>query len=162
MKPSLSDEAVLAQIASARRAPLDEEPRAESAGYDAQQDLVMLRLNNGAYFAFPPQRVQALYGASASDLSAVEVSPSGLGLRWDSLDVDLSVPALLQGMFGTREWMRQLGAAGGAVRSEAKAKAARINGLKGGRPRKTAESTYALANIPPAELRAKTTGAKKS
>jgi hypothetical protein len=49
------------------------------------------------------------------------------------------VPALLQGVFGSKSWMaRHLGSAGGRARSDAKAEAARTNGRKGGRPRKTA------------------------
>jgi len=87
-------------------------------------------------FAFPPELGQGLRGARATDLASVDASPSGLGLRWEKLDVDLLVPALLQGMFGTKAWMRELARAGGAARSEAKARASRLNGMKGGRPRK--------------------------
>jgi hypothetical protein len=50
-----------------------------------------------------------------------------------------NVPALLQGVFGSKNWMaRQLGANGGRSRTDAKVAAARENGLKGGRPRKRA------------------------
>jgi hypothetical protein len=60
-------------------------------------------------------------------------------LRWASLDVDLYVPALVAGIFGTRSWMtRELAAIAGRSKSAAKAAAARANGKKGGRPRKVA------------------------
>jgi hypothetical protein len=48
------------------------------------------------------------------------------------------MPGLLDGIFGTRAWMSRIGAQGGAVRSEAKARAVRANGAKGGRPKKAA------------------------
>jgi hypothetical protein len=64
----------------------------------------------------------------------------GRGLHWEPLDVDLSVPGLLAGLFGTRAYMdRQRAARAGAATSAAKAAAARRNGAKGGRPRKAAK-----------------------
>jgi hypothetical protein len=53
------------------------------------------------------------------------------------LDADLWLPALLEGVFGSRRWMAaRLGARGGKAKSKAKARAARANGKLGGRPRK--------------------------
>jgi hypothetical protein len=142
MANRLSDEEVLAQIEAARaQAAVDTEVRAKSARYDRKTRRIMVNLTNGALFGFPADMGQGLQGASPEELAAVEVSPSGLGLHWERLDADLSVPALLQGMFGTKAWMRELARAGGSARSEAKANAARKNGLKGGRPRKQVDST---------------------
>jgi hypothetical protein len=50
--------------------------------------------------------------------------------------VDHYIPAVLGGVVGTRRWMSEIGRRGGMVRSAAKARAARMNGRKGGRPRK--------------------------
>ena len=87
--------------------------------------------------SFAPRLAEGLAGASAEDLAAIEVSPSGLGLHWPRLDTDLYVPALLRGLLGSPRWMAaQLGAAGGRALSPAKAVAARENGRKGGRPRR--------------------------
>ncbi len=48
-------------------------------------------------------------GAMVSDRpSVIEVTPLGYGLHWEALDVDLSVPSLLKGVYGTRAWMEQL------------------------------------------------------
>jgi hypothetical protein len=41
-------------------------------------------------------------------LAQIEVFPGGIGLRWDTLDVDLSVTGLVSGVFGTRRWMRKI------------------------------------------------------
>jgi len=51
--------------------------------------------------------VQDLHGASPDDLARVEVGGVGFNLRWAALDVDLYVPALVAGIFGTRTWMAQ-------------------------------------------------------
>ena len=70
----------------------------------------------------------------------MEVDGLGFNLHWPALDVDLYVPALVAGIFGTQAWMtRQLARAAGQATSPAKAAAARSNGAKGGRPRKAAQ-----------------------
>ncbi|MDX2223212.1 MAG: DUF2442 domain-containing protein, partial [Rhodospirillaceae bacterium] len=64
---------------------------------------------------------------------------AGYGLHWPDLDVDLSVPGLLAGLFGTRAYIDRLRARrAGSATSKAKSAAARRNGAKGGRPRKVA------------------------
>lgn len=110
------------------------EPRAASARYDAGIGRVIVELTNGCSLVFPPGLVQGLAGAPAESLAKVTVTPAGGGLHWEDLDVDLSVPNLALGILGTRAWMRELGRRGGERRSPAKARAARNNGQKGGRP----------------------------
>jgi hypothetical protein len=115
------------------------EPRAASARYDQATGRVMVDLVNGCAYAFPTQLVQELHGASHGDLANVEVDGLGFNLHWPALDVDLYVPALVSGIFGTRAWMaREMARAAGRTTSPAKAAAARSNGAKGGRPRKIA------------------------
>jgi hypothetical protein len=82
---------------------------------------------------------QGLENATPAELAMIEISPMGDGLHWPAIDADLYVPALMQGIFGSKTWMaRNLGAAGGRSRTDAKAAAARDNGRKGGRPKKLA------------------------
>jgi hypothetical protein len=65
------------------------------------------------------------------------VEALGLGIHFPRLDADFHVPALLEGVLGSKAWMAaRLGAAGGRARGGAKAAAARANGERGGRPRK--------------------------
>jgi hypothetical protein len=109
------------------------QPRATSARYDRRRGRIVVELTNGATFAFPPALAQGLEVASEEQLMQVEILGMGYGLHWEALDVDLSIPGLLSGIFGTRAFMaRQAGQA----TSKAKAAAARENGAKGGRPRK--------------------------
>ena len=84
------------------------EPRARFARFDRRSRRVIVELRNRAKFIFPPELVEGLGGASLDDLARVDVSPSGAGLHWPTLDVDFSVPALMAGVFGSRTWMRHL------------------------------------------------------
>jgi hypothetical protein len=113
------------------------EPRANAVSYDASRGLVLVELRSGFAFGFPPERVSGLEGASAHDLADVRISPSGDGLHWDDLNVDASLTGLMTSALNLREWAPRFM---GQARSEAKAKAARLNGMKGGRPRRTAKS----------------------
>lgn len=127
------------QIAAARRAAAEadaKEPRVESAHYDKESARLVVNLRSGVTFLVPVAVLEGLAGASHADLAEVEVTPSRAGLRWEKLDADFSVPALVAGVFGSRAWMSELGKRGGSATSEAKAASARANGRKGGRPRK--------------------------
>lgn len=130
----LTDAAIDAALERGRAAHANE-PRAAAVRYDRASGRVIVDLENGCTFAFPPRLAQGLEGASDDQLAAVEILGRGYGLHWEELDVDLSLPGLMAGIFGTKAWMARRA---GQTTSSAKAAAARANGAKGGRPRKTA------------------------
>ena len=104
----LQDENLQRQIANAReKAAVHRlvEPRAEAAYYDRDSGRIVIHLQHGAVFSFLAKLGQGLAGASPDDLASVEVTPSGTGLHWETLDADLSVPALLNGIYGNAAWM---------------------------------------------------------
>ena len=112
-------------------------PRAVSAYHDRASGRVVVELSSKIAVSFRPEDAQGLEHAKAADLAEIEVSPSGFGIHFPRLDADIYVPALLEGFLGSRKWMAaRMGEAGGRSRSRAKKKAARVNGLKGGRPRR--------------------------
>ena len=111
------------------------EPRAAVVRYDSDLGRVMIDLTNGCSFAFPARLVQGLEAATDEQLAQVDILGAGYGLHWEALDVDLSIPGLLAGLFGAKAHMARLA---GQTKSPAKAAAARVNGTKGGRPRKPA------------------------
>jgi hypothetical protein len=137
------DAALQTQINQARQAGevLDEtEPRAVKAWYELTSARVFIEIKNGVVMGFPYQLLEGLELATPEQLAEVEVTPSGYGLYWEGLDVDLGVPQLVAGIFGTRTWMKELGRLGGLVKSTAKAKASQENGKRGDRPRKAKTS----------------------
>lgn len=113
------------------------EPRAAAARYDRRLGRVVVELANRCTFAFPPQLAQGLEAATEEQLAQVEILGAGSGLHWEALDADLSIPGLLAGLFGTQAYLAQQA---GRATSPAKAAAARANGAKGGRPRRSARS----------------------
>ena len=126
------------------------EPRAVKAWYAADTERIFIELNTEIVMGFPYRLLQGLENATPKQLATVEVTPAGYGLHWESLDVDLAVPQLVAGLFGTKAWMAQLGRQGGKSKSVAKAQASRDNGKRGGRPRKTGFSvanTDELSNL---------------
>jgi hypothetical protein len=108
------------------------EPRAAAVTYERDQALVLVHLRSGVAFGFPPERIPGLEKAKHEQLASVRISPSGDGLHWDKLDVHASLTGLIAETLSLREWAPRIM---GQIRSEAKSRAARKNGLKGGRPR---------------------------
>lgn len=141
-KWKLNEKAIKEQIAQAKertRIADTIELRAVEVYYDQGSYRVVVILSNDTDFRFSPSSVQELAGASPDEIAQVEVSPSGRTLRWKKLDADLSLPGLMMGIFGTKMWMAHLGREGGQATSPVKAAAARLNGLKGGRPKKAVD-----------------------
>ncbi len=137
---TIGDQDLDMQIAQAKKAgaaALENEPRAKAVRYSPARRQVVVELTNGCSFIFPVDKAQGLAGASNKDLADVQILGKGFGLHWEKLDADLSIPSLVVGIFGSKAWMRELARRGGASTSPAKATAARANGAKGGRPRKT-------------------------
>lgn len=117
-------------------------PIAVAARYDRRIARVVVTLSSGLLIAFTSRSAQGLERALPSELTDVEVTPSGLGLHFPRLDADVYLPALLEGYLGTKYWMaNRNGRSTTKVTSEAKALAARENGKLGGRPRRK--------NLPP-------------
>ncbi len=139
--PKVSNRVMTSDVeidAAIARANVREESRSHvvSARYRVAGDSIVLTLATGVEVAIPRHLLQGLKDATSKELKVIEIEGPGTGLHWPALDVDHYVPALLAGVFGTRRWMSELGQKGGEVRSPAKAAASRLNGKKGGRPRK--------------------------
>ncbi len=113
------------------------ESRAVKAWYAADTEQIFIELKTEIVIGFPYQQLQGLENATPKQLAEVEITPTGYGLHWESLDVDLGVPQLVAGLFGTKAGMAELGRQGGKSKSVAKQQSSRNNGSLGGRPRKT-------------------------
>lgn len=112
------------------------EPLASGCRFDVADRMIVIEFSLGTEYRFPPRLAQGLQNASDEELANIEIFPSGNALRWPDLDVDMSIPSIMEGLLGNKAWMSALGAKGGRVTSEAKKVASRKNGAKGGRPKK--------------------------
>ena len=133
------DEASFAKANEQGRRLLERGPVATAARYEAGR--IHVELNNGCAFEFPVAHAQGLAGAKVADLRTIQIQAAGLGLHWPKLDADLYVPSLVKGALGSRQWMAEIGAAGGRTTSPTKATASRVNGKLGGRPKKSGLQT---------------------
>lgn len=136
--PDLTDE----ELREARRRgrELLKQPLVVKVSYEEEGDMLTFALNNGASLIVPRTHLQGLEGATATELREGRPIESGLGVEFESLDAHFLVEGLLAGVFGGQTWMRELARRGGLAKSAAKTAAARTNGKKGGRPRKTAQA----------------------
>jgi hypothetical protein len=127
-----------AEIESAllRAAGPDTAPKAIKVEHSADLNLLIISLSNGRRLILPTEDVQGLEYANPEQIQNYELLGKGTGISFPDLDVDLYVPALIEGIYGNRRWMAQLGRKGGAAKTDAKRRASRTNGSKGGRPKR--------------------------
>jgi Protein of unknown function (DUF2442) len=143
----LTDAEILQQIppaCEAEHAARKRGHRARAVRFDRAKRRVVLELSSGVLFAFPVAAIPSLRRASPTQLAQVMTNASGSTLRWDALDVDVSVAGLLLAAVDPAERVRYLASLAGRATSLAKATAARVNGAKGGRPRTTAVGANAI------------------
>jgi hypothetical protein len=105
-----------------------------SVSYDARVDALRLTLSSGVRLSIPRSQIPPLAKANSEKLAALYPGNGGATISQDELDVDVSIPGLLDRIFG-RTIRGYLGRRAGKVSTLAKARAARKNGRKGGRPR---------------------------
>lgn len=123
-------------LAIKRAKNLQSEPRVVEVEYRSGPglNLLILKLSDGRRHVIPREDLQGLQSATREQIARVEIIGNGTGLHWPILNIDLYVPSLLRRTYGTKSWMAEIGRSGGSVNSAAKKRAARANGLKGGRP----------------------------
>jgi hypothetical protein len=124
---------------------LDGEPLAKTAVYIPSIKVLMVGLTNGRRLVLPIEDLQGLENATAKQLQNIEILGRGTGINFPDIDAGFYVPSLIEGVYGNRRWMSELGKRGGSARTEAKQIASRANGAKGGRPRKVVDTRKVAA-----------------
>ncbi|WP_263354460.1 DUF2442 domain-containing protein [Acidicapsa acidisoli] len=129
-----TDAEIEAALETAKRH--DSDPLAQTVEHILGLNLLIVGLSNGRRLVLPIEDVQELGHATHKQIQNYELLGRGTGIHFPDLDVDLYVPALIEGVYGNRRWMAQLGKKGGAAKTKAKRLAAQANGTRGGRPKK--------------------------
>lgn len=110
----------------------------KSAHYDRREDAIVAKLSTGAVLIVPRKRVLGFAAAPPRSLVDLAITPGGEGLWCDSIDDGV----LLEQMLVLAAGETTLGTIGARInaakKSPARAAASRANGMKGGRPRKSA------------------------
>jgi hypothetical protein len=103
--------------------------------YDEARDMIDIHFRCGGTISVPRRSYPGLEKQKPTGPITVL---SGDGLDIEPMDLQVYIPGLILAAFGPRLITRAAMVHAGRQKSEAKAAAARLNGRKGGRPRKTA------------------------
>jgi hypothetical protein len=124
----------------------ENEPRIDTAFYDRDKDAIFITLLNSISIIIPRKKIPELKKITPEQLSGLSLSPLKETLAWDDLDIHIGLKGLIIDYFQLLNWMGPIIAQkNGMVKSEAKAESARLNGAKGGRPRK--EEIISIGNL---------------
>jgi len=115
------------------RGRIDHQFDAKELCYDPQRDVIALTLHNGVRIEHPRASLDELAGLPQEKLAEMRLGPQGQAIEIRSLDIDVSILGINVNAVG----YSVIQSMAGQVRSLKKAAAARANGKKGGRPRKS-------------------------
>lgn len=111
---------------------------------EARMLVLTVALVGGSRVAFPLTRIKSFTSArvrAAGDgVLEVTVEDRGATIAWPKLDIDFSVAEMVPEYLGIVT-LRAAARRAGKTTSQAKTIAARVNGAKGGRPRKIARES---------------------
>lgn len=116
------------------------EIRAQAVRYVSERDAIEIVTNRNAGFLIPRQWIGALQDVPTEELCKLEVWPDGSAIELQDRDVHISVhgllTAILPAMLPSRTVAAIFASRGGQATSRAKRISSKVNGRKGGRPRK--------------------------
>lgn len=109
-----------------------------AAHYDDKRDSILVELSTKASLTVPRRSIPGFAKASTRELADLQITPGGEGLWSEMVDDGVLLEQLLVLAAGA-DTIGTIGARLNAARkSPARAAASRANGVKGGRPRKSA------------------------
>ncbi|MHB8139960.1 MAG: DUF2442 domain-containing protein [Vulcanimicrobiaceae bacterium] len=107
-----------------------------AAHYDRRHDSIVVDLSTSSTLTVPRRSILGFVNASPQALADVEITPGGEGLWADAVDDGVLLEQLLILAAG-RAMLGTIGARiNAAKKSPERAAASRVNGAKGGRPRR--------------------------
>jgi hypothetical protein len=137
-RPEKITDAEYARATTVGKAVLNQPLHAKSLRYDAAANRLRIVFNNGLDIGIDPGEIALLRDVPRNALREACLSPGGTTITLEKADLDVSVLGLLRNVIPLVLAKSIVAAHSGRVRTHAKSEAARANGKKGGRPKKTA------------------------
>lgn len=113
-KSPTTDAEIAAALQAARLREEQEGPDPYATGieYLEAAHILVVRLNNGLRLAMPVENLQGLENATAEQLHRYELHGRGYGFGFQDLDASFYIDGLLEGIYGSPQWMTHLHACG--------------------------------------------------
>jgi hypothetical protein len=125
---------------AAGRTEAENEIQAQAVRYVSERDAIEIVTNRNAGFLIPRQWIGALQDVPIEELGNLEVWPDGSVIELEDRGIHISVhgllTAILPAMLPSRTVASIFASRGGQATSRAKRLSSKVNGRKGGRPRK--------------------------
>lgn len=112
-------------------------PHAIDARFDRVGRKLTIVFSNGLEVSLRPEVSEFLREHADADLSNPYVTPGGDGLIFEAADIAVSIPGLISQLLPENIARKKMASALGSRTSERKSEAARANGAKGGRPKRS-------------------------
>ncbi len=113
------------------------EPHAIEVRFVGRTTTMQMTFSNGLCLIVDARALPGLQGHTAASLGRPYVTSGGDGLVFDKADLAFNLPNLIAPVLPIELARSRVAAEAGKVSTPRKARAARANGAKGGRPRKT-------------------------
>lgn len=122
---------------------------AVSARYNTRTHMLTVNFSNGFACSFDVRTAPVLGDRPDADYSNPYVTPGGDGLIFDNADLEVGLPALVAPQLPLEIARAAVAASNGRRTTPGKSAAARLNGAKGGRPKKVEHALAALTSMIP-------------
>jgi len=123
---------------------------ASSAAFDLKSDCLIITMKNGCVASIPRATIPEFRALDPRDLVDVEVTSLCSSLLFNTIDEGYSIVGLIRDVFGVNTQNKLAG----MTKSELRAAASRLNGKKGGRPKKKTAAHRQDSGAPGATRRA--------
>jgi|ERR1700693_585816 len=110
---------------------LHQHQNATAVRYLTRKDAIEIKMVSGIVFTIPRKRIRWFADVEPRVMRKIGLFAFGAALEIEELDLQVSIAGMLHRLLGFDHSER-----GGMARTPAKVRAARLNGRKGGRPKK--------------------------